>query len=66
MSYTAESISVLKGLEPVLLVPSLKEPQLASMAILDADDIDMDDMLHWQGDAEQRAVSVDLAFRGVV
>ena len=56
----------LNGLEPVLLVPSLKEPQLASMAILDADDIDMDDVLNWQGGGVERAVSVDLAFRGVM
>lgn len=56
----------LNGLEPVLLVPSIKEPQLASMAILDADDIDMDDVLNWQAGVAQRAVSVDLAFRGVM
>ena len=52
--------------EPILLVPDLADPTLASVAVLAADDIRFDDVLNWQGGEQNRMVSVSLPFEAVL
>jgi hypothetical protein len=55
-----------EGLEPVCLVPDMRTPKRASMAILDSDEISMTEITEWQGPEALRYVSVELPFRGVI
>lgn len=52
------------GLEPVALVPDIRVPSRTSVAILDADSVELADNMNWQ--TSQRAVSLDLPFRAVL
>lgn len=54
-----------QGMEPVALVPDLLAPRDASVAIVDADQISMDEFNSWQSTG-QRAVSLSLPLRAVV
>jgi hypothetical protein len=54
-----------QGVEPLCLVPDVREPLRASIALLDADEIDLRDDLHWQY-AAGRFVGVELPFRAVL
>lgn len=53
-----------QGLEPVALVPDIRVPSRTSVAILDADSVELADNMNWQ--TSQRAVSLDLPFRAVL
>ncbi len=54
-----------QGVEPVCLVADICEPERASLALLDADEVSFVDHINWQH-AGNRAVSVDLPFRAVL
>ncbi len=54
-----------QGVEPVCLVADIREPERASLALLDADEVSFIDHINWQH-AGNRAVSVDLPFRAVL
>ncbi len=54
-----------QGVEPVCLVADIREPERASLALLDADEVSFADHINWQH-AGNRAVSVDLPFRAVL
>jgi len=54
-----------QGMEPVALIPDLLAPRDASVAIVDADQIGMEEDLNWQSTG-QRAVSLTLPMRAVL
>lgn len=54
-----------QGMEPVALVPDLLAPRDASVAIVDADEISMEEFHSWQSTGD-RAVSLTLPLRAVL
>lgn len=55
------------GLEPVALVPDVRDPGRATMAILDADELALSEVSEWQASGvAPTLVSVDLPFRAVL
>ena len=52
-------------LEPVALVPNMRDMSTASLGVLDVDDIDMTESLQWADQYDGHAVSVSLPFAGV-
>lgn len=55
------------GLEPVCLVPDVRDPGRAALAILDADELALNEVSEWQASGvAQTVVSVDLPFRAVL
>ncbi|MDG3063249.1 hypothetical protein ACFQ4M_15965 [Thauera mechernichensis] len=55
------------GLEPVCLVPDVRDPGRAALAILDADELALSELSEWQASGvAQAVVSVDLPFRAVL
>lgn len=57
--------SAAQGLEPVALIPDLRTAGDASIALIDADEIELDEFNNWQ-DQASRAVSVELPLRAVL
>lgn len=57
--------SAAQGLEPVALIPDLRMIGDASIALIDADEIELDEFNNWQ-DQGSRVVSVDLPLRAVL
>lgn len=57
--------SVAQGLEPMGLVPDLRVSAGASIALIDADEIEMDEFSNWQ-DQASRVVSLELPLRAVL
>jgi hypothetical protein len=55
------------GLQPVCLVPDLRRPERATMAVIDADEISFVEYMNWQTEGIRApVVSVDLPFRAVI
>lgn len=57
--------SAAQGLEPLALIPDLRASYDASIALIDADSIQMTEMHNWQS-GHSRAVSVELPLRAVL
>ena len=57
--------SAAQGLEPMALVPDLRVSAGASVALIDADEIEMDEFSNWQ-DQTSRVVSLELPLRAVL
>jgi hypothetical protein len=57
--------SASQGLEPVALIPDLRIPEDASVAVIDADEVVMREFNNWQ-DQTSRVVSVELPLRAVL
>lgn len=57
--------SAAQGLEPLALIPDLRASYDASIALIDADSIQMTEMHNWQS-SHSRAVSVELPLRAVL
>ena len=57
--------SAAQGLEPLALIPDLRASYDASIALIDADSIQMTEMHSWQAN-KSRAVSVELPMRAVL
>ena len=57
--------SAAEGLEPVALIPDLYTSADASIALIDADEIELEEMNNWQAQG-QRVVSVELPLRAVL
>lgn len=53
-----------QGLEPVCIVPDVSHPERASLAILDTDEVVLDDLYAFQH--SERVVSVELPFKAVL
>ncbi|MDR0717513.1 MAG: hypothetical protein LBF50_08865 [Azoarcus sp.] len=55
------------GLEPVCLVPDLRRPDRAALAVINADEISLTEYMQWQAEGVRTpVVSVDLPFRAVI
>jgi hypothetical protein len=55
------------GLEPVCLVPDLRRPDRAALAVINADEISLTEFMQWQAEGVRTpVVSVDLPFRAVI
>jgi hypothetical protein len=56
-----------QGMEPVCLVPDVRVPARAAIAVLDADEIVLTEHSHWQAEGViEPMVSVELPFRAVL
>lgn len=62
IDHTAE-----QGMEPVCVVPDMRDPARAAIAVIDADEVVMVEHNNWQSSAAQTPlISVELPFRAVI